>query len=307
MNCCPCDRKADILRSGDGYLCSANDCIHSKTKNRFHEKNGKPVLISEFNCDTVCRSDNVTSYVKRTAGGLKDGLLSILNSGSTTKTNCQIFCQKVKTRKKNPNVLVIGSGEKGFGTKILWEDQTINITGIDVYESKTVDIICDAHYLPFKNESFDGIWIQAVLEHVVEPQKVVAEIHRVLNSNGLVYSECPFMQQVHEGAYDFTRFTVLGHRYLFKNFSTIKYGGFAGPETVLAWSIKYLVWSIFENRRFAQIVGRFVSLALKPIQLLTSERCLFDASSCTYFMGEKKHVPQVTHKALVKLYKGLNQ
>ena len=36
--------------------------------------------------------------------------------------------------------------------------------------------------------------------------------------SGIVYAETPFMQQVHEGAYDFTRYTVLGHRYLFKKF-----------------------------------------------------------------------------------------
>ncbi|CAH2407660.1 hypothetical protein MES5069_620012 [Mesorhizobium escarrei] len=32
------------------------------------------------------------------------------------------------------------------------------------------------------------------------------------------------MQQVHEGAYDFTRFTELGHRWLFRRFETISRG-----------------------------------------------------------------------------------
>ena len=33
---------------------------------------------------------------------------------------------------------------------------------------------------------FDGVWIQAVLEHVLEPETVVAQIHRVMRSSGLV-------------------------------------------------------------------------------------------------------------------------
>jgi len=77
------------------------------------------------------------------------------------------------------------------------------------------------HTIFFDASSFDGVIIQAVLEHVVEPNHCVEEIHRVLKENGLVYSETPFMQQVHLGRYDFTRFTHLGHRRLFRKFKEI--------------------------------------------------------------------------------------
>ena len=129
---------------------------------------------------------------------------------------------------------MIGSGEKGSGTEELWNNKEIEIHGIDIYGSESVDVICDAHYLPLKDGYYDGVWIQAVLEHVLEPTLVVSEIHRVLRVNGLVYAETPFMQQVHEGAYDFTRFTVLGHRYLFRKFESVRLGGNKGPELVFA-------------------------------------------------------------------------
>ena len=35
--------------------------------------------------------------------------------------------------------------------------------------------------------------VQAGLEHVRDPWQVVAEIHRVLKDDGLVYAETPFM------------------------------------------------------------------------------------------------------------------
>ena len=54
-----------------------------------------------------------------------------------------------------------------------------------------------------------------MLEHAVDPDRVAAGIHRVLKPQALVHAETPIMQQVREGAYDFTWFTVLGHRYLF--------------------------------------------------------------------------------------------
>jgi ubiquinone/menaquinone biosynthesis C-methylase UbiE len=68
--------------------------------------------------------------------------------------------------------------------------------------------VADGHQLPIADGSVDGVWIQAVLEHVLDPSIVVQEIHRVLTPGGVVYAETPFMQPVHEGAYDFTRFSL---------------------------------------------------------------------------------------------------
>ena len=78
--------------------------------------------------------------------------------------------------------------------------------------------------------------------------KALNEIYRVLNKKGIVYAETPFMQQVHEGAYDFARFTVLGHRYLFKDFEMIEIGGNKGPEFVLAWAVRYFFWALIRNK-----------------------------------------------------------
>jgi len=55
----------------------------------------------------------------------------------------------------------------------------------------------------------------AMIEHVLYPEEVGAEICRILKVGGLLYSELPFIQPVHEGAYDFTKYTLFGHRHLF--------------------------------------------------------------------------------------------
>ena len=54
------------------------------------------------------------------------------------------------------------------------------IDSLDIYPSPNVNLIADAHYLPFPKESYDIIIIQAVLEHVINPYKVVSEIYRIL-------------------------------------------------------------------------------------------------------------------------------
>ncbi|MEZ5361501.1 MAG: class I SAM-dependent methyltransferase [Bryobacterales bacterium] len=66
-------------------------------------------------------------------------------------------------------------------------------------------MLCDAQRIPFADATFDAVVAQAMLEHVADPVRAVGEIWRVLKP-GLVYSETPFLQQVHAGPYDFTRY-----------------------------------------------------------------------------------------------------
>ena len=77
-------------------------------------------------------------------------------------------------------------------------------------------LLGNAETLPFPDASFDLVIAVAVLEHVADPFRCVAEMRRVLAPSGHVYAVTPFLQPVHMGAYDFTRFTPIGHRRLFR-------------------------------------------------------------------------------------------
>ena len=102
-----------------------------------------------------------------------------------------------------------------------YPEPRIALVAFDIYASPQVQFVADAHHIPLEDGCFDAVIVQAVLEHVLEPGRVVAEIYRVLKPNGLVYAETPFLQHVHEGAYElFTRFTESGHRYLFSGISS---------------------------------------------------------------------------------------
>ncbi len=301
---CPCDRKSTLQATATGFICSGGGCEHAAPAMEFSIANGIPVLISETRCDTVCVSGANQTYVSRRMSryaGLKKWLVG---ESETTRSNCKAFVDALLATSKRPRILVIGSGEKGSSTEYLWGNDKVEIHGVDIYGSPSVDLICDAHYLPLASDCYDGVWIQAVLEHVVEPAVVVGEIFRVLRTNGLVYAETPFMQQVHEGAYDFTRFTVLGHRNLFKKFEAISFGGNKGPELVLAWSVRYLAWSITRSRKIGRVVGLSFGLLMRPFGWLVSKESLFDASSGVYFLGRKSPDHTLTHKALIGLYRG---
>ena len=119
---------------------------------------------------------------------------------------------------------------------------------------------------------------------------MVAEIHRVLRPGGVVYAETPFLQQVHEGAYDFTRFTDSGHRYLFRDFERIDSGQVAGAGTALRWSIGYFVRAL--TRSVA--LGRIASLAffwLSYLDRFLDPAHSLDAASSVFFLGRKAADP----------------
>lgn len=303
--CCPCANKAKLEKCAEGYICVEKECLHSRSENAFPVINDIPILISETKTDTVCSLEYGKKYVDRPFSQLSFYKKLVVGESEVTKENCKSFVDVVTKSVGRPKILVIGGGEKGSGTAELWNNENIEISSFDIYVSNTTDFVCDAHYMPIEDNTFDGVWIQAVLEHVVEPTKVVSEIYRVLKIGGIVYAETPFMQQVHEGAYDFTRFTVLGHRYLFKEFEMIRIGGNKGPELVLAWALRYFIWSLTRSRKIARLAGLSFGLLMRPFASLMSKASMYDASSGVFFLGRKSELKStVSHKDLISLYKG---
>jgi SAM-dependent methyltransferase len=130
-----------------------------------------------------------------------------------------------------------------------------------------VDIVADAHYLPFVDSSIDAIHCEAVLEHLYNPTKAVAEMFRVLKPGGVVYSITPFMQPYHGYPYHYQNYTLTGHQLLYKNTgfevndSGVAVGAtvalsviigryyqtcFPKPLNKLMWMANGLIWQLFK-------------------------------------------------------------
>ncbi len=62
-------------------------------------------------------------------------------------------------------------------------------TGVDIREGQGI-VKADAHHLPFPNKSFGFVWCSEMLEHVEEPEKVVAEARRV-GCHGVILFSTP--------------------------------------------------------------------------------------------------------------------
>lgn len=218
-----------------------------------------------------------------------------------TVQNVEILLKEV-ANKPSSKVLIVGGGAIGNGMSAFYNDPDIELISFDIYASTNVQFVADAHNIPLSDESVDFVIIQAVLEHVLEPIKVVDEIHRVLKHDGVVYAETPFLQQVHEAAYDFTRFTESGHRYLFKKFETIYSGVAGGAGTALMWSIEYFFRGLFRSK----LVGKLAKLSFFWLQYMDQwlpTPYAIDAASGVYFMGKKSTV-EITPSQIISHYQG---
>lgn len=306
LRCPRCSSKVVAEEGAARVRCSSADCALSTGD--FPMVDGQPVLID------FAQSIFEERHFREGAGssvigprdfnlGRKDTLLKKL--GWDTNPSAKRICEDLRERVRSsagarrPLVLVVGGGQSKYAVKNLYTDPEIDVVGTDVYSSPLTTLLVDGHRLPFANGSFDAVWIQAVLEHVLDPQRVVDEIHRVLRPEGLVFADTPFMQVVHEKAWDFTRFTLSGHRWLFRHFKLIEAGCSNGAAIMLLWAARYFVRAMFGHT-----AGKIAARLLFWLPLLDrfgQDRYIADAASGVYFYGIRTET-EITPAEIVAFY-----
>lgn len=269
-------------------------------------QNGAPVLI-DFSTSAI---DEAAVKRPMAPGSRKLNLLRRLLRpfmGLTNGSGGVVAMEKVGTllrNKPSARVLIVGGGGRWEGLdRFLASVPDAEILNSDVFPGEFVHVISDAHQLAFADESFDLVILQAVIEHLIEPVIAVEEIWRVLSKDGLVLADTPFLQAVHMGAYDFTRYTPLGQRALFKRFEEIDVGVSAGPMSVLRWSIEHAFRSLFRSKYPALLV-RPLTIPLGWIdQFSPNNRYALDGCSGSYFIG-RKSTRTATPREIIQAYRG---
>lgn len=100
---------------------------------------------------------------------------------------------------------------------------------LDILATPGVDILADAHELPFPDDIFQRVECDAVLEHVYTPQRVMREIERVLAPGGFAHVVTPFCHPFHEYPKDYRRFTPDGLASMAGGLKVVKTGWRTGP------------------------------------------------------------------------------
>ncbi len=301
--------KSKLQQSGE-FLCSVVD-----SGVKYPIIDGIAILINDqaslFSVDDFVNHQNTTYNINANPGIFKKSvgrLLQLLPTIDLSLKSDSNYKQVASLLPQDAKILIVGGRAKGAGIDALYDNDSFEIVETDVSFGGQAKIICDAHDLPFVDQTFDCVVIQAVLEHVLEPNRCVSEIHRVLKDDGIVYAETPFIQQVHMKQYDFTRFTHLGHRWLFKNFTEIMSGPCCGPGMALAWTYRSFLRSFSTSvygDRLLTLFARITSFFFKYFDyFLINNPGAYDAASGYYFLGRKSD-QTLDRKELIQQFKGL--
>jgi SAM-dependent methyltransferase len=127
----------------------------------------------------------------------------------------------------------------------------------------------DGSQTPLAAESVDHVLCTEVLEHVFEPDLVLAELYRVLKPGGTMLITVPFVWEEHDLPYDYARYSLYGLQHLVERnqFTVIENKRLGSTiETVTQLTIIYLCNWVFPANIIWQRIMTLIVVA--PINLL---------------------------------------
>ncbi len=253
--------------------------------NTFSIKNKKAYFVSE--ADQGFNEDNNDVIVNKVKLLLKKKpwIFSIIYNVMVPVFAKNSAKKVIKSLPENSTILNLGSGVSNLHPSII---------NIDFYAFENVDFVADIVKLPFADGTIDGVISECVLEHVPDPISVVSEMHRVLKKGGTAYVIVPFVFSFHSSPNDYTRWTKMGLRHLFKDFDEVDSGVHFGPGNAANWILAEFFGTLlsFGSKQVHSFFFMVFLVLLCPLNYLdyflvkikTSE----NIASHIYFIGKKK-------------------
>ncbi len=143
-------------------------------------------------------------------------------------------------------VLDLGAGLRPFANLIPGE-----VIALDHRPRPELDLIGDAHHLPFRDASVDAIVCTEVFEHLLDPTAAAGELIRILKPGGRLVLTTRFCFPLHDRPADYWRFTSYTLARLFAPLDPVVRPQHTAYQTLLV----LLVRLVIEPTRLNRLVG----------------------------------------------------
>ena len=225
---------------------------------------GIPILISNdhsiFSTDDIINKKPTTQIPKyRTKKSLKNYVRQNLLPTLTGDEHIRTRYKSLGKKTVDGPILIVGAGDKAEYYRTCFPGREVVIS--DVHCLFYVDLVFDAHNIPFADSVFSLVLLPQVLEHTAYPWKVAEELQRITKKDGLIQIEVPFSFPFHGEPYDFYRFTPTALSFLFPKCKILNFLTPEGNWSGAATTVSNAMIDTFKNRylrMFALGMSRFL-------------------------------------------------
>lgn len=169
-----------------------------------------------------------------------------------------------------------------------------NIIRMDITQNPYVDVIGDAHALPFLPGTFSFIFSSAVIEHLRQPFIAAQEMYNVLRNGGYVYGECSFIFPYHGHPHHYFNASHRGMEQVFESFTSIRAG--VGAHQMPSFAIEALLLTYLRfveshtdpgMQLLKDLLRQVLAQPLRHYDARFSQDAALFCAACTYFFGVK--------------------
>ncbi len=119
----------------------------------------------------------------------------------------KFFLENMNLFSDGDRILDIGGKKENKRGLFDIEQYNLKVDYANISKDANPDYLCDAADIPVEDNSYEGVILAEVLEHVREPKEVLEEARRVLIPGGRLLITVPFLFPIHADPYDYGRYT----------------------------------------------------------------------------------------------------
>lgn len=169
-----------------------------------------------------------------------------------------------------------------------------NVIRMDVTLTPYVDVVGDAHALPFKPGTFDFIFSLAVIEHLRQPFLAAQEMFDALKNGGYVYGDCNFVFAYHGYPHHYFNASEQGLEEAFARFEKLRTG--VAPYQMPSFTLLMVLTTYLQKigysededvQRFTQLLNHVLKQPLTKYDALFTEQAALYVAAGVFFFGRK--------------------